>query len=146
MDVIGHIYVSLHKSTDQLHDRLGSRSACACSEAGFSSQHGDRAIKRTAFCCRSLWVKGLNAKDIRKEMFPIYGAKCWSPKAVHNWIEKFSQRLSKVADDETELRKWLRQQLRDISAAGFDSLVKRSKVYQCWRRICREINVFFFQV
>jgi hypothetical protein len=25
---------------------------------------------------RFLWVKGLNAKDIHKEMFPVYGAKC----------------------------------------------------------------------
>jgi hypothetical protein len=29
---------------------------------------------------RFLWAKGLNAKDIHKEMFPVYGGKC---KAVH---------------------------------------------------------------
>jgi hypothetical protein len=23
-----------------------------------------------------LWAKGFNAKDIRKEMFPVYGGKC----------------------------------------------------------------------
>jgi hypothetical protein len=43
MNVIGFPYVSLGSSTVQLHDRLGSRRACACSEAGFSSQNGDRA-------------------------------------------------------------------------------------------------------
>jgi transposase len=32
-------------------------------------------------------------------MFPIYGRKCLSRKAVHNWIKKFSQERSKVADD-----------------------------------------------
>jgi transposase-like protein len=32
-------------------------------------------------------------------MFPIYGAKCLSSKSVHSWVEKFSQRRSKVADD-----------------------------------------------
>jgi hypothetical protein len=36
-----------------------------------------------------LWAKGLNAKDIHKEMFPVYGGKCLSRKAVHNWVEKF---------------------------------------------------------
>jgi transposase len=47
---------------------------------------------------RSLWAKGLNAKDINKEIFSAYGGKCLSRKAVHNWIEKFSQGRSKVAD------------------------------------------------
>jgi hypothetical protein len=48
---------------------------------------------------RFLWAKGLNAKDIYKEMFPVYGGKCLSRKAVHNWAEKFSQGRSKVADN-----------------------------------------------
>jgi hypothetical protein len=46
-----------------------------------------------------LWVKELSAKDIHKEMFSVYGGKCLSRKAVPNWVEKFSQGLSKVADD-----------------------------------------------
>jgi hypothetical protein len=36
-----------------------------------------------------VWAKELNAKDIRKEMFPVYGGKCLSHKAVHNWVAKF---------------------------------------------------------
>jgi hypothetical protein len=48
---------------------------------------------------RFLWSKGLNAKDIHKEMFPVYGGKCLSHNAVHNWVEKFSQGRLKVADD-----------------------------------------------
>jgi hypothetical protein len=54
-----------------------------------------------------LWAKGLNAKDINKEMFYVYGGKCLSLKAVHTW----------VADDEeveTEVSKWLRQQSNDF--------------------------------
>jgi hypothetical protein len=51
------------------------------------------------FCCAFLWEKGLNAKDIHKEMFPVYGGKCLSRKAVHNWAEKFSQGRLKVAYD-----------------------------------------------
>jgi hypothetical protein len=41
IDVIGFLCVSLSSSTFQLHDSLGSRRACACSEASFSSQNGD---------------------------------------------------------------------------------------------------------
>jgi transposase len=55
--------------------------------------------QRAAFCCAFLWIKGLNTKDIHKEMFPVYGGKCLSRKAVYNWVKKFSQECSKVADD-----------------------------------------------
>jgi hypothetical protein len=48
---------------------------------------------------RFLWAKGLNEKDIHKEMFPVYYGECLSRKAVHNWVEKFSEVRSKVADD-----------------------------------------------
>jgi hypothetical protein len=39
---------------------------------------------------RFVWAKGLNAKDIHKEMFPVYGGKCLSRKAVHNWVANVS--------------------------------------------------------
>jgi hypothetical protein len=55
--------------------------------------------EQAALCCVFLWAKGLNVKDIHKEMFPVYDGKCLSRKAVHNWVEKFSQGRSKVADD-----------------------------------------------
>jgi hypothetical protein len=48
---------------------------------------------------RFLWAKALNAKDIHKEMFPVYGGKCLSCKVAHNWVKKFSQGLLKVTDD-----------------------------------------------
>jgi hypothetical protein len=38
---------------------------------------------------RFLCARGLNAKDVHKEMFPVCGRKCLLRKAVHNWIEKF---------------------------------------------------------
>jgi hypothetical protein len=40
---------------------------------------------------RFWWPKRPNAKDTYKEKFPVYGGKCLSCKAVHNWVEKFSQ-------------------------------------------------------
>jgi hypothetical protein len=46
-----------------------------------------------------LWSEELSTKDINKEMYPVYGGKCLSRKAVHNFVEKFSQARSKVADD-----------------------------------------------
>jgi hypothetical protein len=45
------------------------------------------SYRRAAF----LWAKGLNANDIHKEVFPVYGGKCLSRKAIHNWVDKFSQ-------------------------------------------------------
>jgi hypothetical protein len=68
-----------------------------------------------------LWAKELNAKDIHKEMFSVWGGKCLSGKALCLSGKSFP-------DDEeiqTEVRKWLRQQSKDFYAAGFDTLVKR---------------------
>jgi hypothetical protein len=44
-----------------------------------------------------LWAKELSAKDIHKEMFPVYGGKCLLRKAVHKWFEK---RGKPFADEE----------------------------------------------
>jgi hypothetical protein len=56
-------------------------------------------------------------------MFPVYGGKCLSREAVHNWVEKSGTRF---ADEEveTEVRRWLRQQSKDFYDAGFDAFVK----------------------
>jgi hypothetical protein len=42
--------------------------------------------------------KRTQCKDIHKDMLPVYSGKYLSHKAVHNWVEKFSQGRSKVAD------------------------------------------------
>jgi hypothetical protein len=68
-----------------------------------------------------LWAKGLNAKDIRKEMFPVYGGKCLSHKAVHSWV---AEGFTDGEEVETEAQKWLRQQSKDFHAKGFNALVK----------------------
>jgi hypothetical protein len=47
-----------------------------------------------------------------------------SRKAVHSWVEKFTQGRSKVADDARQAWNWLRQQSKDFNA-GFDAPVKR---------------------
>jgi hypothetical protein len=48
-------------------------------------------------CCCAFFVGQRHpAKVIHKEMSPVYGEKCLSRKAVHNWVDKFAQGRSKV--------------------------------------------------
>jgi hypothetical protein len=72
-----------------------------------------------------LWAKRLNAKDIHKEMFPVYGRKHLSRKAVHNFVEKYSHDVRKWQMMPDQVRKWLRQQSKLFYDAGLDALVKR---------------------
>jgi hypothetical protein len=85
-----------------------------------------------------LWVKGLNAKDIHKEMFPVYCGKCLSRKAVHNWVKKRDKRFADEEEVKIEARKWLRQQSKDFCAARFDALVKR------WNK-CMNVGGGYFE-
>jgi hypothetical protein len=99
MSVIGFLCVSLWSSTVQLHNSLGSRQASPCSETGFCSQIGNRDweayYRRAAICYEFFWAKGLNEKDIHKEMLPVYDGKCLSWKAIHNWVKKIISRTFK---------------------------------------------------
>jgi hypothetical protein len=74
---------------------------------------------------RFLREKGLNSKDIYKEIFPVYGGKCLSRKEDRNWVEKRGKGFADEEEVETEVQKWPRQQSRDFYVAGFDALVKR---------------------
>jgi hypothetical protein len=58
-------------------------------------------------------------------MFPVYGVKCLSCKAFYNWVKKRRKCFADDEEVETKVRKWLRQQSKDVYAAGFDALVKR---------------------
>jgi hypothetical protein len=40
-----------------------------------------------------LWAKGLNAKDIHKEISPLYGGTCLSRKAVHKGGREILSRI-----------------------------------------------------
>jgi hypothetical protein len=95
------------------------------------------------FVVRYLWAKGFNWKDIHKEMFPVYGMKRLSRKAVHIWVEKFSQRHSKVADDTRPDVEVAETTVERRLSCGFRRTGKAmGQVYQCCWRIFREINVF----
>jgi len=36
---------------------------------------------------RFLWAKDMGAKDIHKEVLPLYGEHCFWCQAVHNWVQ-----------------------------------------------------------
>jgi hypothetical protein len=74
---------------------------------------------------RFLWTKGLNKNDIHKKMFPVYGGKRLSRKAVHNLVEKFYQGRSKVAVDSRRSAEVSETTVKRLLSVGFDALVKR---------------------
>jgi hypothetical protein len=74
---------------------------------------------------RVLYSKGLNAKDIYKEIFSVFSGKCLSRKAFHNWVEKLGKPFPGDEETDTEMRKSLRQESKDVYAAGFDALVMK---------------------
>ena len=45
-----------------------------------------------------LWAKDMAAKDINKEMLPMYSEHCRSDQAVHNWVQKFSEAWANIED------------------------------------------------
>ena len=38
------------------------------------------------------------AKDIHKEMLPMYGEHCLSRQALHNWVQKFSEGRTSIEE------------------------------------------------
>jgi hypothetical protein len=68
MDVIDFLCVSLGSSTVQLHDSLGTRHACACSETGFCSQNVDSASEYTTEEQRSV-VRFCGQNDSMQRIF-----------------------------------------------------------------------------
>jgi len=69
----------------------------------------------------------MEAKDIHKEMLPVYGEHRLSRQAVHNWVQKFSEGWTSIEDDdavERAVHAWFRQQPKEFCAAGFQGLVK----------------------
>jgi hypothetical protein len=131
MDVIGFLCVSLGSSTVQLHvQRL-------VSAAKFATVLEVCTTEEQRSVVRFLWAKGLNAKYIHKEMFSVYGGKCLSRKAVHNWVAKRGKRFADGEEVQSDVQKWLRHQPKDFYAASFDALVKRWDKTKRFNRMCR---------
>jgi len=49
--------------------------------------------------CDFCGQKKMEAKDIHKEMLPMYGEHCLSCQAVHNWVQKFSEGRTGIEDE-----------------------------------------------
>jgi hypothetical protein len=128
MDVIGFLCVSLGSSTFQLYDSVGSRRACPCLEAGFSSQIGDRALYTTEeqrsvahFCGQKDSIQIIFVKNFF--LFTV-GSVCH----VKRFIIRSRNSLKDVQKSQMmpdQVRKWQRQQPKDFYAVGFDALVKQ---------------------
>jgi hypothetical protein len=139
--------VSLGRNIVQLHDSLGTRHACACLQPGFSSQNGDRAWEvyywRGKFYCMFYVGKKDSTRSmfIKKCFLFTVGSVC-RVKRFATGSRNSLLDVRKVADDETNARKWLRQQSM-LLCCGFRCTAKAmGQMYQWWWRICREINVF----
>jgi hypothetical protein len=74
-------------------------------------------------------------------MFPVYDGKCLSHKAVHIWVEKFSQGRSKVADDARPDAEVAETTVKRLMCCVFRSTGKAMRqVYHYWWRICQRNN------
>jgi hypothetical protein len=62
---------------------------------------------------------GLSVKDIHTEMLSVYGGMCLSRRAVHSWVEKFSQLRSKVADDARSCAEVAETTVKRLPCCGF---------------------------
>jgi hypothetical protein len=83
----------------------------------------------------------------QRSVVPVHCGKCLSGKAVHNLVEKFSQRRSKVADDTRPGAEMIETTVKSLLCCEFRRTGKAmGQMYQCWWRLRRKINVFFFQV
>ena len=50
-------------------------------------------------CAVFVWAKVMAAKDIHKEMLPMYAQYCLSRQAVHNWVQRFSEGRTSIEDE-----------------------------------------------
>jgi hypothetical protein len=54
---------------------------------------------RTVWRCAIFVGKKHGAKDIHKEMLPMYSEHCMSRQAIHNWVQRFSEGWTSIKDE-----------------------------------------------
>jgi hypothetical protein len=143
MDAIRLLFTSLGSSTVQRHACTGSRCACACSEAGFSSQNGDRAWGYTTekqrsvvrFCGQKVSMQRM---PIKKCFLFTVGSVCRVKRFTTGWQTFRWWRRGWNGGAEV-----VETTVKSFLCCGFRCTRKATrKIYQYWWRICREINVF----
>jgi hypothetical protein len=86
---------------------------------------------------RFLWAKNMKAKDIHKEMLPMYGGHCLSRQAVHNWVQKFSEGRTSIEDEHRVGRITFRQQPKRIFRRRFPGTCETvGQVFKSVWRLC----------
>jgi hypothetical protein len=144
MDVIGFLGVSLGSSTAHLHDSLGRRSVFACSKAvsvvkmatileGCTTEEQRSVV---SFCGQKDSMQRIFIKKcFRFVLGSVYRVKRFTTRwQTFRWWRKGWNGGAKAA--ETTVKRLL--------CCGFRHTGKAlGKLYQCWWRICREINAFF---
>ena len=82
---------------------------------------------------RFLWAKKIEAKDIHKEMLPMYGEHCLSRQVVHNWVRKFSEGRTSIQDEHRAGRL--------VEIATPETLQRIEDIIRAERRVT--VNAFF---
>jgi hypothetical protein len=131
--VIGFPCVSLGRSTVQVAD-AHARVKRLVSVVRMATVLEFVLSKSSVLLCVFVWANGLNAKDIHKEMFLVYGGKCLSRKAAHSWAANVSI---------------MTKRLKRRCGSGWDKILlcwgfrptdkAMGQVYRGWWTICREI-------
>ena len=69
----------------------------------------------------------MEAKDIHKEMLPMYGEHCLSRQAVHNWVQKFLEGQTSIEDK--------RRAGRPVEIATLETLQRAEDIIWAERRV-----------
>jgi hypothetical protein len=83
------------------------------------------------FCCAFLWAKEPNAKDMHKEIFPVYGGKCLSCKAIHNGVANVSLMTKKLKNGGVEVAETTVKRHKCCEFRRTGEVM--GQVYQYWR-------------
>ena len=84
----------------------------------------------------------MEAKDIHKEMLPMYGEHCLSRQAVHNWVQKFSEGRTSIEDEHRAGRPVVPTATKRIFRRRFPGTCETvGQVFKSVWSLCRKINV-----
>jgi hypothetical protein len=140
MDVIGFLRVSLGSSTAQLHDILGIRRACECSDKLATVLEVCTTKEQRSVVCFSGQKDSMQRIFINKCVPFMVGSVCR--------VKRFTTGSRNVANVSLMTKSLKRRcgsgwEKRRLLCCGFRRIGKAmGQVYQCWRRIIWEINVF----
>jgi hypothetical protein len=147
MDVTGFLCVSLGSSTLQLHDNPGSEVHAhvqrLVSVVRMQTVLGEYTTGQQRSVVHFFFVGKKDSMQrifIKKRFLFTVGSVCRVKRFTVGSMNSLKDfRKSQIIRD--QVRKWLRQQSKDFGSRRTGKAM--GHVYQCWWRVCREINVFF---